>query len=673
MSFPSYLEGVVALALVIGPWCGAGWATARALRATWPATTRALAASIVAIAGIVVTSQAVGSFGQFRRVPLAAASIAAAGVVIVALRRVDNRPPRDGAPADRAGITRSGMALAARVALVAGCLVVAQWSLSSRAAFDHGIIDVDSQSYHLAHAARFVQDHGTTALHQASADEALAYHPANTELLHAVGMLTMRSDVLSVVFNLALLPLGLLAAFCVGRRFGTGPASMVGFAVLAALPLLGVRYAGSGRNDYAAIALFLAAAAFALHLDEDSLPVGAGLAGLAAGLALGTKLTMVVPVAGLCVTVLWLRRRHRADIAAFTGGALATGSYWYIRNLVHVGNPVPTLKLGFLPSPPIRVVEQQKASVVHYFASRQFWADTAPSGMTRFLGVAWPLVLLAVAYALVAWLVGVRRPGVPARGTVFGLAVTAIATIAAYLITPTTGGSFHGRPVLFVINLRYSLPGLIPALVLLPAVPRLRARQGMVAVGGLLLMCIAFASRPHLPPRALVYAAVLVAVVVGSLRVPRAAWRPIAVMGLVGVVLLGFPLTRRYERTRFARATWPTAELLSWGRAVPPGSRVALVGFPLQYAFDGPRFQTRVDYLGDLQPDHEFTDYRTCASWRTALRDGRYDFVVAQPRVQPQLPPAGHWTETLPGARAILRNPAGEVLDIRNTTSWPDC
>ena len=184
----------------------------------------------------------------------------------------ERRPPRR--PADSGASPRLRVIALALVALVG-----AQWSLSAYGAFRNGIGDADSQHYHLTHAAKFAQSHDLAALHYVSANDAATYHPANAETLHAVGMLAFDNDTLSLVLNLATLPLALLAAWCVGRRFGAGHLALLGSALLHGLPFMGEGYAGSAANDYAALAFFVAAIALLVRLptgndaDSDATPL----------------------------------------------------------------------------------------------------------------------------------------------------------------------------------------------------------------------------------------------------------------------------------------------------------------------------------------------------------------------------------------------------------------
>jgi hypothetical protein len=97
---------------------------------------------------------------------------------------------------------------------------VAEWSVPTIDALRFGMIGIDTLWYHLPVAARFVQQGSIAHLHYLDSDPVTVFYPASSELLHAVGMVVMGSDVLSTVMNLGWLALALLAAWCLGRCFG---------------------------------------------------------------------------------------------------------------------------------------------------------------------------------------------------------------------------------------------------------------------------------------------------------------------------------------------------------------------------------------------------------------------------------------------------------------------
>ena len=672
-----YGKGVFALLFVVGPWVVASIVSIRALAPRWPASLRALGASIIGIAGVIVSSELVGTFDQFRRAPLIAASLLLAVVVTVASRQIGARTNDGVAPVAPVSVK---LTAAGAVALAAAALVVGLWTNDAASTYRNGITEYDSQSYHLSHAAGFVQHESTRHIDYSTADDSAPYHPLNVELLHGVGMRTLRTDILSVVLNPAFLLLGLLAAFWIGQRFGAGPAALVGFAVVAAAPFP-ARYASSGLNDYDAIALLLAAIAFALRVatrDDEEMPhrdVAIGLAGLAAGLALGSKLTMVTPIALLTLTVLLVLRKELSRVALFVAPMVLTGAYWYVRNWANVGSPVPSLHLPLFPETPMKFVDRLSASVLDFATKSDFWKDTVPDGLKIFFGRLWPLVVLAAVVGVVALVSMLRDKQMPARPVVIGLVITSVVTLLSYASTPTTAGGPKGVPELFTVNLRYVLRGLALVLVLLPAASFLRTRVSAVAIAGLVVLLAALVGPPRFATRALVFAVVAAVAALAVLRLPRPVVMGGIAVALVFGLAVGFPVTRKYERTRYKSIGNPTDTLLSVGRNLPPGTRVGVAGVPTFYALLGPRLANHVDYVGQFKAHHEFTDYTTCPSWREALRAGKYTWVVAQANTFGNRPKsyAKEWTQSMPGVQQVLDNAAGVVFKLPPTITNDGC
>ena len=74
-------------------------------------------------------------------------------------------------------------------------------------------------------AARFVQDHSVTAIHNFDSG-VTAFYPASSEVIHSFGILLMGNDVLSPLINTLWLGLALLASWCIGRPFGVGAVTL---------------------------------------------------------------------------------------------------------------------------------------------------------------------------------------------------------------------------------------------------------------------------------------------------------------------------------------------------------------------------------------------------------------------------------------------------------------
>ncbi len=295
MSGGTYLAGVGTLVAVIGV---VGLA-ARRLRArlfpAWSGALGLLAASVIGVALLITLAQVVGTFGQFRRLPLVVAALVV-GLAVWLLTRAPRafaEPPR---PSRRL-----------HVAVVLVLLVaITPWLARALGALGTGVLGYDSLNYHLPFAARYVQSGHVQSLVFTFPGLETAFDPANSELLHGVGILALRHDTLSPLLNLGWVALALLAAWCIGRNRNVAPLTLGAAVAVLASPQFVAFLAGRATNDIAGIALFLAALALLLNGEDSRWAIA--LAALACGLALGTKLTMVIPIAALTVGVIVIAR-----------------------------------------------------------------------------------------------------------------------------------------------------------------------------------------------------------------------------------------------------------------------------------------------------------------------------------------------------------------------------
>src|SRR5262249_4392993 len=152
--------------------------------------------------------------------------------------------------------------------------------------------------------AGFFQSGETMELHFIAPQFLAWFYPANSELFHALGMLAFGRDLLSPLLNIGWFAGCLLAAWCIGRPYRVAPWSLILGAVALSVPALADQ-AGEARNDIVGIFFLLAAVAVALNAwggaGSGDRPGGAGsvgalaVAGLAVGLAAGTKLNFLLP------------------------------------------------------------------------------------------------------------------------------------------------------------------------------------------------------------------------------------------------------------------------------------------------------------------------------------------------------------------------------------------
>jgi hypothetical protein len=389
-------------------------------------------------------------------------------------------------------------------------LVFAHWGLTAKDALSRGIFNFDSLWYHLPFAVEMAHSHSVTGIHYTETVFTNWFYPQNSELLHGVGILLTGRDTLSLFLNFGWLGMAFLAAWCIGRPYGRAPLTVAAAGVLLECHTLVVREPGAAKNDLMAAALLLAAIAILVtwkaflprvarpggspiaedasasgHMGEPaatgpaveaSSPAATGpagqhlplaIAGLATGLAVGTKSTALAMAAMLTVAVIVLAPAGRRWAAAgwwFAAG-LAGGGYWYLRNLIISGNPLPQLEhLGPISLPhPERLQEgRPDFSIAHYAIDTGVWRDYFEPGLHQAFGALWPAVILAaIAGALVALAWG--RPTI-----LRWMGAVALVGMVAYVFTPLSAAGTDGAPTGFGINIRYAIPALLAGLTLLP-------------------------------------------------------------------------------------------------------------------------------------------------------------------------------------------------------------
>ena len=172
--------------------------------------------------------------------------------------------------------------------------------------------------------------------------------------------------------------------------------------------------------------------------------------------------------------------------------ALAGGGYWYLRNLVHSGNPLPWIHhLGpiDLPAPEQALGGREAHSVLGYLTDGSVWSDWFLPGLHSGLWLLWPLLLLAALAGLVLAALRFRGAFVsqedakaPRAEVALGVAgLVGLATALAWLVAPTSASGPEGMPRGFESGLRYLAPALVLGLALLPAAPAVRS--GLARLG----------------------------------------------------------------------------------------------------------------------------------------------------------------------------------------------
>ena len=709
-----YILGVIGLVAVILSMAIAGRTARRAALPTWTGTPALLADAILAIGILVVLAELLGLFGVLDGVLLVVTSLIVGGGAL----RLEPMLIRAGARVAQWGKAEETDLRAAPsvgrvelgVAIALGLVVAAQWAGPTLLALDRGIYGGDSLWYHLPLAAHIAGTGSVTGLLYTDPLYLNWFYPQVSELLHAGGILLFGNDFLSPLINMAWLGLALFAGWCIGRPYGTGATSMAAVASVMAANLLFSRQPGNANNDVVAIALFLSAVALLLNARWPELaprqPAGeatpgrslvgappAGVlivAGLAAGLALGTKLTVVPPVLALTVGVIYISAGYRLRASAeWIGATLVGGGYWYVRNLIVSGNPFPWQDIG-----PIHHAEALQGrhpyAIVHYATDTKVWGRYFTPALHERLGDLWPvyLALAVIAVLLVLW-----RGGRIERM----LACVAVIAAIAYLLTPLGASGQEGMPVGFRLNIRYLAPGLVLALTLLAIPPRFAGEQrvwrlgsrgqvwrfGTLAIYAVLILVSAGAIGAidtGRIPGTVALALTLIALPLLLVFLSRRGLSPVPLAGVGAAALIALAvfgrlaqthyLDERYSSTApdYPKTEQPAVELgqglgvaYDWADGTHD-LRIALsgtMGALFQYGLWGGDSSNDVRYVGQHGPRGSFSEISECPEWIGALNDGDYDYVVTTPTYHQDDPAA----DTAPVQRDWISH-AGNVQRI---------
>jgi hypothetical protein len=704
MSFGDYLAGVIGLAAVGVP---IGFAAVRLrtrLLPGWKGGPARLAEAVLGVSLITVLLQLLGAFGILDPIVLVIASVA-----IGATAHLGPWLRTDAGPGGAAPPAPPIPPLQIAIALVAAAFVCAHWATGLQDVWARGMLTFDTLWYHGPFAARIAESGSVWALHFTDPLYLNWFYPQNSELLHGAGIALFDRDLLSPLVNFGWLGLALLAAWCIGRPYGVAPLSLLAVSLVMVTGPFVPREAGTPANDVAPAALLLAAAAIlvnaaagaraatgaarTLHsggppLRELIPPAALALAGLAMGVALGTKLTIAGATAAMAVGIPFVMpegMRRRAALI-FLGGVALTAGFWFLRNLIHSGNPLPWLhEIGSvdLPGPDRGLEGRDNFTVAHYLfvePDTAVWSQYFLKPITNLLGPGWFLFL---GLAPVGAVLAIWRPR---TSVVRLLGIVTVVGAIAYLFTPLTAAGPEGQPLAFGINLRYLLPALALGLALLTLEPKLtpeRLRLPLLAGGAIVLAVTSLYSDSayiwdepfaSIPVAALI-GIVLVGAPVGIALLARRGRVLAAVAGAVLAVVVaavGWERQDDYLDSRYTRAEdfrFQLDDVARWAKPIE-GERIGVIGTSGaygQYVLYGDELSNRVQYIGLERPSGDFRslggsgdDPGTCPDFRAAVNDGGYEYVVTTPRLDLNDPrtaspqPEGGWLRGDPAAEQVL-------------------
>jgi len=605
---------------------------------------RATAVAMLTIAGVLAAELVPLALGVMTRGTVA---ITAVMLLLGSFRLPASFQRGDPAPAPPpARFSRVSWLLAA----VAAIVIAVDWVAFVQAHAAVRVTSVDALAFHLPSVSRYVQTGSLWHVAQFLPGQAQGNYPQYGDLLLLAVVLPWHSAALIRYVDPLLLAIAAVAVYALARELRASPPT----AVLAACALIAIRpVVGPGLPDVitdpALTAGFASGALFLMRHWRTQRRAELVLAGLALGIALGTKWYGLSDVPTL--VVIWLiaalaarrpRRQTLGDAAVLVGVIALAGGIWMLRNLILTGNPVFDYRVRIFgqtifPAPPDVLRSQLGFSLAHYFGD--------PAVLRRY---AWPVIrsdfgligalIAAGALAALAWCAAavarLRTARVDPRMAI--LATAAVALAAVYTITPYTAQGLDGFPVLINANTRYATPALIAATPLLAWVA---TRLGLlrIAVEIALLVEIVIDLNRYLPVSAgrLAVAAVLLAAAAAAWGLSRTGLpRPLRLAPAAGALLAAAVFAYHYQRS-LARAPYsPNDPAVSYALArAPAHTRIGLAGewtaqglVPVAPLF-GPRLSNDVGYVGPVI-EHRLEEYRAPAPFDRALRRGRYALLV---------------------------------------------
>jgi hypothetical protein len=694
-SLGSYIGGCLAVIGIVAAVGLGGYWLRRWIVPEFSGALARLADATLAVALLIISLELLGTLSILR---LGWIVLVCIGVGLLAALLGWSRARFDGKPVPAPKV----QTVALLIALGVASFTVAEWTFPSQLSLDQGMFGGDTTWYHMPFAATFAQEHSTVHLHFTDPLRIVAwFYPQSSELIHGAAIVLFKSDWLSPLINLAWLSIALLAAWCVGRPYKVGPATLVAAAIVLDSGVMIETQPGEGRNDIMGLAFLIAFAAFLINGHQRRAPATGAvqdtperdaplfdkgplvLAGVAAGLAASVKLTFLIPVVAIAIGMVVFSGRGRRLTTAWVMGLsmLVVGGYWYLRAAIKTGgNPAPQIGFGplHLPMPDQMPLDPRpRFSVSHYITDPTIYRGWFFPQLENAFGPLWPLILIMAVAAAV--FIAFRS-----RNKILRVAaVGALATAVVYVFTPLTAAGQEGSPTGFFTNTRYLTPGLVLAMALLPIArplraPDRRAWQTLLFLTG--VYAITVLTTPRWYPGYIVGTIFLTLALVwapaglGLLRARRQVSRALVAGVGVAIVLLAVVLGRaqevQYADHHYTKSTLFLQEggpqkAYDFARR-QRDKRIGIVGSSEiifgQYGFFGGDLTNRVQYIGQPGPHGAYRLPTSCPQFRRLIDAGDYDYVIMSQytqdsRVAPYWYPIYAWVKNDPALKLVLEEP----------------
>jgi len=553
----------------------------------------------------------------------------------------------------------------------------------------------DDYTYHMVYPALWLRDHVIAAALPENAFTMQAWYPLSGSLVATWFMLPFagsRADALAWVSLTGLLYAAIVAwgGAELLARLGCRPGAWaVPVVLFATSQRIGVMASSFSDADLAQAAMLFAAFVLAIPRGDteraEEIRADVWYAALLAGIAVGVKVSAAPAVLVVVVMMTWRARTPEARWRAagrialiFVVGGLATGGYWYVRNVIATGNPLYPAAFLFWPGATF------PHTTLRDYAQNYGVGRTISDALVVYLN--WPrfhawLAIIGLA-ALAVWITAARRTATRPQ-TFFACGTLAI-TAVTLLLLPSTPYS-AGNGMTFVAGLvhwdsmRYV--ALLPILGWMALGALVDAGAGAPGARTLLAMLItlgALLSSPLLGRDAvlLAIAAVALAKLASRVGVRRPSRRAtLATVAASLLVVTGGAAALHATKAAATAAAFYREPLVGAALAVldrqPTGTRVAVFGDQWIYPMFGARHHlvpVRVDGNGRVARtpigDSMKPGPLTVDPWtlRRNLATAYIGIVVIMqmphPGRSPEWPPQATALENVRGTRLLYRDSA---------------
>jgi len=423
-SWPWFLGDATVAALMVG---AAGLAAFRVASRLLPASADLLEriglAGVIGVVGWVVLLQVLGLLGVLW-LPVVVTCLLLVATACVALLPPAALPGRDHPP-----LGWQGPALLLPLAALA---VVEVFSSPPT------LFSFDSVHYHIVNAAQILNTGSIRSLPFAQPGDGLGAEPGNGSLLLLIAMLPFHNASLVGLVDLACSALLVAVMAMLLRETGRSAwgGAVAGLVVVSTWSFFATQIQ-SAYSDVVGLVGLVGAVTFALRSGRTGEMRWLAISGMCLGLAMGAKMTDVLPAVAIAAVILVAERSARRPgwAATFLLAAIGLCAAWYLRNWVDAGDPIfpQTVRLGswvVFPglSGSASVISGFDQSVINGIAAgRVTSAGQWLSFGVRDLGAALAAIPLGVVLM------------VSRQRTTRLLAVLTAACVAVYLVTPYSG------------------------------------------------------------------------------------------------------------------------------------------------------------------------------------------------------------------------------------------